>query len=250
MNTLTKTLKEACRTEFIEGIYHYCDRWCERCSVISCCLLYSLDQEDCSEDDNLVEQLTSNLQTAKDLLRLLCAQAGIDEGDSESQGTMEEGLREPGNHHLAKASGRYAIEAANWFASNRNQFDGLDTTVFEFVESQEVTEIPGKQREPLRESLETISWYQYFIKVKLMRALQSRERESVQGFETALGWPDSDGSAKVALIGMDRSVKAWESISQFFSASDPSIASILLQLLRLRKRAEKEFPGARNYRRP
>ncbi|MCB0550950.1 MAG: hypothetical protein KDD19_25495 [Phaeodactylibacter sp.] len=29
----------------IPGIYNYCDRWCERCSFTSRCLLYAQEQE-------------------------------------------------------------------------------------------------------------------------------------------------------------------------------------------------------------
>ncbi len=29
----------------VEGIYNYCDRWCERCTYTSRCLNYAIDQE-------------------------------------------------------------------------------------------------------------------------------------------------------------------------------------------------------------
>lgn len=30
----------------IEGIYNFCDRWCERCALTSRCLLYQMEQDD------------------------------------------------------------------------------------------------------------------------------------------------------------------------------------------------------------
>ena len=61
---------------------------------------------------------------------------------------------------------------------------------------------------------------------------------------------DSDGSAKVALIGIDRSMAAWRMMQLSLPDRVESIVPLILQLERLRLRVEKSFPQARDFIRP
>jgi hypothetical protein len=61
---------------------------------------------------------------------------------------------------------------------------------------------------------------------------------------------DSDGSAKVALIAIDRSMAAWTHMYNYFLNLQDQILAVLAQLDRLRKRVETIFPEARNFIRP
>ena len=101
----------------------------------------------------------------------------------------------------------------------------------------------------LTNSVEVIRWYQHQIYVKLRRALHSAHDEAT---EDDLGdYPkDSDGSTKVSLIGMDRSMGAWGKIRTNFPDEEDSILGIIAHLDRLRRRTETEFPDARAFVRP
>src|SRR5438128_7391496 len=44
-------------SEFISGIYNYCDRWCERCQFTSRCFLYATEQADSDLDDPEVRDI-------------------------------------------------------------------------------------------------------------------------------------------------------------------------------------------------
>ncbi len=62
---------------------------------------------------------------------------------------------------------------------------------------------------------------------------------------------DSDGSAKIALIAIDRSLAAWARLREHFAAEHgDTILALLVQLERLRRAAETKFPDAREFRRP
>jgi hypothetical protein len=61
---------------------------------------------------------------------------------------------------------------------------------------------------------------------------------------------DSDGSAKVALIAIDRSMAAWAHMHNHFPSHKDQILSIIKHLDDLRKRVEHVFPEARNFIRP
>ena len=94
-----------------------------------------------------------------------------------------------------------------------------------------------------------MQWYQHFISVKLQRAIGSRVHEAEEG---DFGFPkDSEGSAKVALIAIDRSIAAWARLREHFEAGHgDAILDLLVQLERLRREAEREFPRARAFQRP
>ncbi len=61
---------------------------------------------------------------------------------------------------------------------------------------------------------------------------------------------DSDGSAKVALIGIDRSLCAWGELLNYFNQQRESITKIMTFLKSLRDLTEQEFPNARDFIRP
>ena len=60
----------------------------------------------------------------------------------------------------------------------------------------------------------------------------------------------SDGSIKVALIGIDRSISAWRIMQIGLPDKTDSIVPLLLALESLRQNTEKAFPHARDFIRP
>jgi hypothetical protein len=128
---------------------------------------------------------------------------------------------------LTKAGKKYANTATDWFR--------------EFDQMVEISD--------LEDAREVIQWYQYQIAVKTMRALSGR-KEELEDPEITDFPKDSDGSAKVALIGIDRSIAAWRMMQMSLPDRVESIVPLILQLERLRQRLEKGFPQARDFVRP
>lgn len=60
---------------------------------------------------------------------------------------------------------------------------------------------------------------------------------------------DANGSAKVAIIGIERSVAAWATVLARFLDHEDAIFS-LTTLKRLLRRVDAAFPNARAFRRP
>jgi len=107
---------------------------------------------------------------------------------------------------------------------------------------------PVREATDLEDAVEVIRWYQHQIYVKLMRAVRGELREEQEILDE---FPkDSDGSAKVALIGIDRSIAAWGEIRSHFPLFNKDIMDLLLHLERLRRKVEKVFPAAREFIRP
>ena len=102
---------------------------------------------------------------------------------------------------------------------------------------------------PLAEALEIAARDCFFVYVKLRRALRGRdEAQHGESFDDHPIQNDWNGSAKVALISIDRSIVAWGVIAK--ALQDPDAAHIAAELRSLRRQTEKDFPNARKFRRP
>jgi len=97
--------------------------------------------------------------------------------------------------------------------------------------------------------LEIIQWYLFFIDAKLQRALhgklESEEWETANGYQK-----DSDGSAKIALIAMERSTGAWVRLYSFLPSSEDTTLQALSLLGQLKQKTIEEFPDAMKFIRP
>ena len=61
---------------------------------------------------------------------------------------------------------------------------------------------------------------------------------------------DADGSAKVAIIGIERSAAAWAALLSHFPDLERSILQVLATLKHLLKQVDASFPNARSFLRP
>jgi hypothetical protein len=89
-----------------------------------------------------------------------------------------------------------------------------------------------------------------FIGAKLHRAVDGRDRwrSGEEDGDTALVQTDWNGSAKVALISIERSRTAWQTIAD--AANDAAAHAIAERLERLQQMTAQEFPRAMEFLRP
>jgi hypothetical protein len=137
----------------------------------------------------------------------------------------------------------------DWFKTRTDLFKDKAVT----VARQVLADLPGNDPEEvvnaLQDNVEVIRWYQHFLYPKIMRALGSAAHEREGGYDDD-DPRDSEGSAKIALIAIDRSIEAWEHLRNALIDDADSILDILAHLERLRRAAESEFPNARAFVRP
>jgi len=243
---------------FIPSIYNYCDRWCERCPFTTRCLNFALGEEEfdhleTQDLDNEIfwKKLSETLQVTLELLEETAEEQGIDLNDVdieefEEQERLNDELAR--SHECSRAAKLYSEMVSDWLDSARELFaqDEDETYSDESLELEDAT--PTEKDSSFMEAVEVVGWYQHQIYVKLMRAI----RGELQGEPEILEeYPkDSDGSAKVALIGIDRSIAAWGEIRNLFPHRSNQIMDILVHLEQLRRKVEKTFPDARAFIRP
>lgn len=241
----------------IPGIYNYCDRWCDRCAFTDRCLNYKMEMESRreassrkDEDDRSAPELWSDLKRTLDdtieLLRELMREKGLDpdqvESDEEYLISEEEVRQKTRVHPLTRMSLAYITLTEEYFNSHERTFSKMG------MYEEKLPENATEKEKKLHEAGEVIRWYLYQINVKIQRALHGKQHGEINP-EYVLP-SDVDGSAKVALIGIDNSLQAWHTLLELFPGESETLADIMIQLGSLRTRTEKEFPGARSFRRP
>lgn len=232
---------------FIPGIYNYCDRWCERCPQTSRCLNFSISEEEFSDpeardirNEAFWKKLSGILGETLELLKESAERWGIELDTLDSMDDIENlKARDLAaeNHLLSRAARRYGEWVEDWF---RDQ----ETLFFE-------TAAAAREGVSLEEAFEVIRWYQYFIAAKVMRAVRGKMEEEEEEEEGANEFPrDSDGSAKIALIAMDRSIAAWAVIRHYITDEPKGVVDLIAFVDGLRQAVEKAFPSARSFIRP
>lgn len=95
-----------------------------------------------------------------------------------------------------------------------------------------------------KDSVEVIYRYNFLIAAKITRAvaglLENREYSHY----------DMNGSAKVALVSIDKLIIAWSCILTESTETEDEVLDILISLTEVRKRTELTFPDARKFIRP
>lgn len=227
--------------KFIPGIYNYCDRWCARCPLTHRCLNFAMDQEEFPDTESrdirqeaFWKKMGEILVQTQKLLERKAKELGLKleelapENDESSLHHQHEAVE---HHVLSRAARAYSEKVTDWIATRENILK--EAGVFAYAGIQ------------LSEALEVIHWYQYFIPAKIARALYGLLEEDDDDLIQ-----DADGSAKVALIAIDRSLAAWSVIWHFNRFLAESVAEFISFLTVLRQAVEETFPQARYFKRP
>ena len=244
--------------DFISGIYNYCDRWCERCPFTARCLNYAFGRvsfpDAASRDiqnERFWDQISGMLQLAIDLLHEMAEEDGIDLDAIDTTAIMAEEKRrrkDAAAHSIATAAQAYGEMVDRWFEAGEDLFQKAAES-FQTAARLNLLDVdPAQQANALAEAVQVVHWYQHQIWVKLMRALEGRGAAAafrLDDFPT-----DSDGSAKVALVGIDRSMAVWGYLLRAFPERETESLEVLVHLERLRRDVAQAFPQARAFVRP
>jgi hypothetical protein len=224
--------------ERIDFISSYCDRWCERCAYTARCSAYA-----CQVAVAMCGDFEQGLELA--VGRPQPEPGESDERDADwlsdfeepsarqlEDDKKEEAAREQRIDAIAvgTTAHSYAMLAHRWLETHFEKVRGTGDAL-------------------IAEALDVVTHDALFVWVKVRRALDGRDRH-VRGEEVDEDPVQNDwnGSAKVALISIQRSEHAWRAIAQ---AIRDEQAGVLADAARdLRTLALKEFPQALSFVRP
>jgi len=220
------------RDGYIVGIFNYCDRWCEACSFTSRCRLFAdMAEIEAALDPNLKPVVDAPvrpeeappppppwLQEQIDAMNEIAARVAAGELE------LPPGPAPPKEHLAIEARAkRYCFAVHPWLRAN-----AADATS------------PGDPRA-------VIAWFHTLIPAKVHRAIHGLAEDDPD----ARDWPpDHDGSAKVALLGIERSHAAWLELIERGVISDAAASVFIKDLVWLGEALEEVFPKARAFVRP
>jgi hypothetical protein len=241
----------------ISGIYNYCDRWCERCSFTSRCAVYEGTSNLTPEQNDINNKafwdgLSQNFADAITLLHEGAKKHGItiepvSDAEWEKYKVQKQAGRDKAKEHpLIKNCTAYLLQAKALLDKD----DLLKQKGAAIIQHTELgiknMDEAKSEVEELGNCLEIVQWYLFQIQVKFMRAIPMMpDEEGDEAFTS-----DSNGSAKVALIAVDRCIMAWQKILQFLPDEEDAIIQLLALLQRILALGDKAFPNARKFIRP
>jgi hypothetical protein len=225
---------------YIDFISSYCDSWCERCAFTDRCSHFAVTSALAMCDGDFEAALELAIGRAqqpgqpkqKNLRERMADTFHADEEPSAEEldaigREMDAREAHVDRHVLAGASYDYLIAGRRWLAGH----DGVDRT-----------------HVGLGHAVETIQRDLFLIHVKIKRALDGRHEDGDRAFGKRAVQADWNGSAKVALISIERSARAWREIG---AALDYEAATVLAgTLAALARGMRQEFPCCMDFRRP
>ena len=245
----------------IPGIYNYCDRWCERCSMTARCSVFQttpqLDPDDFANEEDFFKEVfkgvSDSFQLTMELLQESAEERGIDldaiDVDDDWKEKRERSKEEAQSSPMSILAMEYLDLGKKWLDTSEDALKTLQENLQSAALMGLADRNPEQEALALKDALEVIPYYLHQIYVKLMRAQEGREEDDAW-FEENDFPKDSDGSAKVALIGIDSSIVAWSTLLQHLPQQEDDILPILSRLEHLRKLVETSFPAARGFKRP
>ncbi|OFW17347.1 MAG: hypothetical protein A3F70_14630 [Acidobacteria bacterium RIFCSPLOWO2_12_FULL_67_14] len=224
------------RDGFIVGIFNYCDGWCQACAFTSRCRVCAdIAEMEASLDPNLKPIVDAPvlpqeeppppprwLQELLDDMNTAAAECQKEEGASEAWPRRQV---LPGHERLETRANSYSVSVHAWLRTH----DG-------FARSSDC-----------HDPRAVIGWFHMLIPAKVARALRGLADDDPAGRT----WPaDHDGSAKVALVGIERSHAAWLQHVSDQVVTGGHVQDFVRELAWMRDEIDRIFPTARAFVRP
>ncbi|MBN2776831.1 MAG: hypothetical protein JXR36_04275 [Bacteroidales bacterium] len=226
-------------TNVISGVHNYCDRWCERCKFIRRCRVGLIELERSDNYDvngsEFWEELSAIFEATYDMVVKKAEEMGIDLSDAPN---VEFEKREPSE--IETEAEDYGISVYNWMKEN---YEGFQNLALEFAEKEFA--IPD-----FKEAVDVINWYELFIPVKIRRAADGLFKDDIFDDDLEFKKNDSDGSAKIAIIAISRSIEAFTVLYHQFPKHEDAILDFLKRLSIIKQKMLITFPDAMSFKRP
>lgn len=234
--------------KFIPGIYNYCDRWCERCTMTSKCLNYAHEQAMNEEATDPVtndmsnkkfwESLRMSFQVTRELIEEDAKRLGID-----LENLPEVEYREPEKKPVEILAEEYSKSIYDWLSTNNKRLK---------QKTKQLLVINNNHENALHfaDAWEVVQWYSVFIAAKVHRAhfdLDERLEDEDDEYNV---FSDNLGSAKIAIIAVNRSMEALSAMYSVMPEEEDNFLEFLAQLSKIKKLMLDTFPVVMEFKRP
>lgn len=267
---------------FIDGLYNYCDRWCERCLLTARCRVFAFEEQRKHTDDENAAfwQMFDDLASGEPSPRAEEMLSGESADDERYLPELDEWDGDEGEQHERPIEkireSDPAVRLANGYGMDVHDWLKQHADLAESHSEESRNNPPASENVGREDALEIVAWYAFQIAVKLTRALSNARRleeetrydaeedEYEDDWKSAAADEDDDireamidvsaserdGSAKVSLIGIERSLGAWTILRDHYPHQVDTIRDFQKTLARLRRHIDQQIPGARTFQRP
>ncbi len=203
--------------QLISGVHNYCDRWCERCKFVSRCAVGKADIQKIDEKDLSPEKFAEVLQN---IFGEIQAQLTEFLGEFEFEEPTEEEMHHNQVHNLMIDTHPLALLSEKYY---KQVFQMMNTLL----------EAKGYE-------WEVIGWYHIFLHIKFKRAIHGLKDADDEMYANTPYQTDANGSAKIAIIAVERSMIAWKRL--YDKDPDPVYQKMLFLLKQIHDAALQTFP--------
>jgi len=225
----------------IPGIYNFCDRWCERCEFTARCEVFAREasynlEESLDPMGDALKVVAESFAEAKEMLIEHADEMGIglDEAmnDPEVEETIERTRRNTESQPAVDLAKGYALETRH------------------ILEKAEEWAGDPEEDPQILEALEVLRYYLFSVAVKVHSSYHAVL--DIDGYEDPEELSNTqsyaNGTAKVTLILIDRSISSWNYLRN--ETNDLLLDPIIERLETIKQALEEKFPNAREFIRP
>ena len=219
----------------IKGIYTMCDQWCAHCGATAQCLAYR-----CDPAAMLMAGSTGAADRYGPPARL------FDRLMTEHHLAAAEGRRVPAEIEIVLSGDRARIQRIFSLRDPLERLGGhymMTAEAYLTTRAVDVRPVGAACAGPT--PIEVFTWFHSLVPARIFRAIVS-EMEARDGADGR--HEDALATAKMALVGLDRSLEALTSLAT--EGDDPRLELLASLLRRLGPAVERRFRGARRYLRP
>lgn len=250
---------------FIPGIYNYCDYWCERCAFTRRCRNFQMGEELKRADRDGKAPAPDRDAANASFWTALAEQLNRPSGDwmdhvagdalskPDPDGNKREKKRRETvrNHPLAQMAMDYMQAVTQWLEAAQPDLKVVADELVQTARSPAPNDAEDEALE-IGDLIEVVTWYHTLLPPKLSRALDGRleAREPDDDEPEELGkihLEDANGSGRVALLAIERSIAAWLRLREIVPAQEDAILNLLVRLDRLRAGIHLALPAAKDF---
>ena len=238
-----RLIARASNPRLIPGIYNYCDGRCPRCPFNDRCLTYLDNQElkSVHDGESPAETVAASLQRTLEMITEAARREGLDLVDPVDPVSLQ-----PGDEDASPQPADVDLD--------RHRQDPLVVRAREYghlawrIGRAIGPVVAARGDAPVIEAVETIEWFSSMIGSKIYRAVCGQ----AEGWDTHGDvQTDDNGSAKIALIGIAESRRAWELLMEAGRATADGVPAQAVRMIdELDAAIRRRFPRAMAFVRP
>ncbi|MEA3443920.1 MAG: hypothetical protein U9R19_04255 [Bacteroidota bacterium] len=221
----------------IPGIYNYCDRWCEHCNMTQYCSNFQLGKEmgwDGEKNDLENEKFWNRLSMVFEATFEMVSESAKEKGIDLNNLPDVERLKHI-DSEVETISHDYSHKIIKWLDENSDAIS---------QKAEQIAIVSKDKLVQFTDAIEVIQWYSIFISTKIHRAhfeLDNRDEDFPD---------DNQGTAKIALIAISRSIQSFTYIYNNWHEKEDEILEFLSTLSKTKRIMLSKFPDAMDFKRP